>query len=44
MSNVLALKEEDLKLFLAAKTHLGTKNVDPQAQRYVWRRRRDGKL
>jgi small subunit ribosomal protein SAe len=27
---------------LAAKVHLGTKNVDPNLQRYVWRRRQDG--
>jgi len=38
----LALREEDLKLMLAAKVHIGTKNVDPQLQRYVWRRRQDG--
>jgi len=41
-NNVLALKEEDLKLMLAAKVHLGTKNLDPNLQRYVWRRRQDG--
>jgi small subunit ribosomal protein SAe len=38
----LALREEDLKLMLAAKVHVGTKNVDPQLERYVWRRRQDG--
>jgi len=27
---------------LAAKVHVGTKNVDPQLERYVWRRRQDG--
>jgi len=27
---------------LAAKVHIGTKNVDPQLERYVWRRRQDG--
>lgn len=37
-----ALKEEDLKLMLAAKVHMGTKNIDPQQHRYVWRRRQDG--
>jgi len=41
-NNILSLKEEDLKLMLAAKVHLGTKNIDPQLQRYVWRRRQDG--
>lgn len=39
---VLALKEADLKMMLAAKVHLGTKNADPQAHRYIWRRRADG--
>lgn len=39
---VLALKEADLKMMLAAKVHLGTKNADPQAHRYIWRRRPDG--
>jgi small subunit ribosomal protein SAe len=42
MANPLALKEEDLKLLLAAKAHVGTKNIDPNQQRYVWRRRIDG--
>jgi len=42
MANVLALKEEDLKLLLAAKVHHGTKNLDPNLERYVWRRRQDG--
>ncbi len=37
-----ALKEEDLKLMLAAKVHIGTKNIDPQQHRYIWRRRQDG--
>jgi len=39
---VLALREADLKMMLAAKVHLGTKNADPQAHRYIWRRRIDG--
>jgi small subunit ribosomal protein SAe len=42
MANPLALKEEDLKLMLAAKVHIGTKNVDPQMERYVWKRGADG--
>jgi len=36
------LKEEDLKLMLAAGVHIGTKNIDPNMHRYVWRRKRDG--
>jgi small subunit ribosomal protein SAe len=42
MSNPLALKEEDLKLMLAAKVHIGTKRCDTNMGRYVWKRRRDG--
>jgi len=42
MSNPLALREEDLKLLLAAKSHFGAKNCDAQMERYVWRRRQDG--
>lgn len=42
MSNPLALKEEDLKLMLAANVHIGTKNVDPNMDRYIWRRKQDG--
>jgi len=42
MSSPLSLREEDLKLLLAAKSHIGTKNIDPQLNRYIWRRRNDG--
>jgi small subunit ribosomal protein SAe len=42
MANPLAMKEEDLKLLLAADAHLGTKNLDPNMERYVWKRRADG--
>jgi len=42
MSNPLALKEEDLKLLIAANVHLGSKNCDANMNRYVWRRRKDG--
>jgi len=42
MSNPLALREEDLKLLLAANVHLGSKNCDANMDRYVWRRRKDG--
>jgi len=42
MANPLALKEEDLRMMLAANCHIGTKNVDPQMSRYIWKRRRDG--
>jgi small subunit ribosomal protein SAe len=42
MSSPLSLREEDLKLLLAAKAHIGTKNIDPNLERYIWRRRNDG--
>jgi len=29
-------------MMLTAKVHLGTKNADPNAHRYIWRRRSDG--
>jgi len=42
MSNPLALQEEDLKLMLAAGVHIGTKNLDPNMEKYVWKRKNDG--
>jgi len=39
---VLNPKEQDIQLLLAANSHLGTRNLDPQMSRYVWRRRADG--
>jgi len=42
MSNPLVLREDDLKLMLAANAHLGSKNQDPNMGRYVWRRKMDG--
>lgn len=41
-SNALALREEDLRMMLAAQCHIGTKNCDANMERYVWKRRRDG--
>jgi len=35
------MQEDDLKKMLAANVHIGTKNVDPNMKRYVWRRRQD---
>jgi len=40
--NPLAIREEDVKQMLAAGVHLGTRNLDPQLEKYTWRRRRDG--
>jgi len=41
-ANPLALQESDVKLMLAAAVHQGTRNLDSQMSRYVWRRRQDG--
>jgi len=41
-ANPLALQESDVKLMLAADVHKGTRNLDAQMGRYVWRRRQDG--
>lgn len=35
----LAPTEADIKLMLAAKVHLGTRNVDANMERYVWKQR-----
>ena len=35
--------EEDMKMMLACKVHIGSTNLDPNMERYVWdRRRTDG--
>jgi len=41
-TNPLALRAEDLKSMLAAGVNIGSKNIDPNMARYVWRRRSDG--
>jgi small subunit ribosomal protein SAe len=41
-ANSLALQESDVKLMLAADVHKGTRNLDAQMGRYIWRRRQDG--
>lgn len=38
----MAPTEEDVQMLLAAKTHLGTKNVDIKMKPYVYKRRADG--
>jgi small subunit ribosomal protein SAe len=42
MSNPLSLKEDDLKLMLAANVHIAAKNATPSMARYIWRRKMDG--
>jgi len=38
----LSQKEQDIQLMLAAQCHLGTKNMNYQMERYVYKRRNDG--
>jgi len=38
----LALKEDDLQKLLACQVHVGTKNIDHNMARYVYKRRADG--
>jgi len=42
MANPMAMKEADLKMMLAAKVHIGTRNCDAGMERYCWNRRNDG--
>merc|ERR1711998_465071 len=41
MALSLAIKEDDLKLMLAAETHVGSTNCNAHMQKYVWRRKID---
>jgi small subunit ribosomal protein SAe len=38
----LSLKEADVQKLLACEVHLGTKNLEPAMERYIWKRRSDG--
>eukprot|EP01114_Cavostelium_apophysatum_P010718 TRINITY_DN24824_c0_g1_i1.p2 TRINITY_DN24824_c0_g1~~TRINITY_DN24824_c0_g1_i1.p2 ORF type:complete len:311 (+),score=50.00 TRINITY_DN24824_c0_g1_i1:108-935(+) len=38
----LAPREEDIQKLLAVSAHIGTKNVEPAMERYIWKRRQDG--
>jgi len=38
----LHLREEDAQKMLAAEVHIGSNNLDPKMERYVWKRRQDG--
>jgi small subunit ribosomal protein SAe len=40
--DVLSLKEDDVKKFLACSTHLGSSNLDFQMEQYVFKRKSDG--
>jgi len=40
--NILSPKEEDITKLLMAQTHIGTKNVDFQMQKYIFKRKNDG--
>lgn len=40
--SVLNPREDDIQKMLAAEVHLGTQNLDPKMEPYLWRRRQDG--
>ena len=33
---------EDIKMMLACEVHRGSRNLDPNMERYIWERRSDG--
>mgnify|MGYP003641193986 CR=1 FL=1 len=33
---------DDIKKMLACQVHFGTRNLDPNMERYIWKRRSDG--
>jgi len=39
---VLNVREDDVQKMLACQVHLGSRNMDPAMQRYIWKRRSDG--
>ena len=41
--DALALKEEDVSMFLSCTTHLGATNVDFEMEQYVYKCKPDGK-
>jgi small subunit ribosomal protein SAe len=41
-SPALDVKQEDVQKMLACQTHIGTKNLEPAMERYVFKRRQDG--
>lgn len=43
-SGQLSQMEADIKMMCAAEVHLGTKNCNYQMERYVFKRRNDGKF
>jgi len=42
LPEVLKLHQDDVKLFLAAQSHMGAKNCETAMEPYVWKRRTDG--
>jgi small subunit ribosomal protein SAe len=38
----LNAKEDDIAKMLACQVHIGTRNLEPAMERYVWKRRNDG--
>jgi len=42
LPEVLKLQHDDVKLFLAAQSHIGSKNCETAMEPYIWKRRTDG--
>jgi len=40
--SVLNPREDDIQKMLAAEVHIGTQNLDPKMEPYLWKRRQDG--
>lgn len=38
----LNAKEDDIAKMLAVSAHVGSRNLDPSMERYIWKRRSDG--
>lgn len=42
LPSILNVQEEDVAKMLACSVHVGTKNIEPAMERYIWSRRADG--
>jgi len=40
--SVLNPREDDIQKMLACQVHIGSRNLEPSMQRYIWKRRSDG--
>jgi small subunit ribosomal protein SAe len=42
LPTVLNAREEDIQKMLACQVHIGSRNLEPSMERYIWKRRSDG--